>query len=278
VNRVIVDKELIRILHQAHARNIESAYRARMSVAGNPDGVGILDIDGARVFITREPWSWGNRAILSGNETPETIDKIISEFQKHGTQCHIELNPANFNFFAPESWNADFANMLIDKGLRFNSFRTVWYCEPCFTELNLADGFRIERFDYDEDVERQVADSYRMIKNAEFAKKRERTLRLDERSPGWIHYTAYKDEEPCGTATTFMNNEIAFLAWGFTRFEYRNQGIHHLLIKKRISDAARDKCRLVFTVTDFNIQSSTNLQRCGMHLAYNYVMMAKEPQ
>ncbi|MBN2379379.1 GNAT family N-acetyltransferase [candidate division WOR-3 bacterium] len=275
-SKQLVDKELITTLHKAHARSIESAYRARMSVRGDPEGCKILDIDGSRVFLSREPWSWSNRAILSGNETPETIEKILEAFSGFKTECHIELHPANFHFHAPQSWEADFANMLFDKGLRFDSFRSVWFCEPTNVEIKLGGGFRIERFDYDDDLDRQVADSYRMIKNAEFARKREDIIRVWERCPGYIHYNAYKDDEPCGTATLFIDNDIAFLVWGFTRSEYRNQGVHHMLIRRRISDAASEKCRLVFTVTDFNIQSSHNVQRCGMRLAYNYVMMAKE--
>ncbi|MBD3286501.1 hypothetical protein GF359_08040, partial [candidate division WOR-3 bacterium] len=89
MNQAIVNKEFVSMLHQAHADSIESAYMARMSVDGNPDDVKILDIDGARVFLSREPWSWSNRAILSGNETSQTIDKVVAEFEKHGTQCHI---------------------------------------------------------------------------------------------------------------------------------------------------------------------------------------------
>jgi hypothetical protein len=276
VNQIIVDKDLITTLHHAHADNIESSYRARMSAQGDPRDCKILDIDGCRVFLSREPSSWSNRAILSGNETPEIIEKIITAFAEYGTQCHIELHPANFHYYAPESWEADFANTLLDYGFRFDSFRSVWFSEPEHREFKPDEGFRIARYDHGGDVDSLVRDSYLMIKNKEFALEREKTLRIYESGPGWIHYYAYKGEEPCGTATTFIRKGIAYLAWGFTRVEYRNRGVHQCLIRKRISDAAIENCRLVFTVTDFNIQSSRNVQRCGMRLAYNYVMMSKD--
>ena len=34
---------------------------------------------------------------------------------------------------------------------------------------------------------------------------------------------------------------------------------------------------IIFTVTDFNYSSPANLQRCGTRLAYNYLLVRRDP-
>jgi hypothetical protein len=52
----------------------------------------------------------------------------------------------------------------------------------------------------------------------------------------------------------------------------QQEGIIH-----RVRDALGMNCRHIFTVTDFNFASPHNLQRCGFTLAYNYLLVRRDP-
>jgi RimJ/RimL family protein N-acetyltransferase len=78
-------------------------------------------------------------------------------------------------------------------------------------------------------------------------------------------------------STLFHRGDTAYLAWVYTGPSYRGRGFQTDAIRLRTRDAFGLGAKRVFTVTDFNFTSPRNLQRCGMRLAYNYLLVRRDP-
>lgn len=97
--------------------------------------------------------------------------------------------------------------------------------------------------------------------------------------PGWIHYLAYIDDQPIGTAAMYVTGELAWLGWAATREDARCKGAQSDLILRRMADAASAGCRwLVVETAEDNPEepnpSTRNLRRLGFQFAYlrpNYI-------
>ena len=93
----------------------------------------------------------------------------------------------------------------------------------------------------------------------------------------WISYVGYEKSEAASVSKLFIRNQIGFLAWGYTTKPHRGKGHHKLHVSERVRAAFSRGCEIVFSVTDFNIPSAMNLQKCGFRLAYNYLLLKRSP-
>jgi GNAT superfamily N-acetyltransferase len=153
----------------------------------------------------------------------------------------------------------------------------VWYCsreEP--DEERAGARHRIERFAPDR-VEDYVS-AARLVQPGENSTAESIAARSQ---PGWFDYVAYDDEaaggEPCAVGSLFVRSATAYLAWWYTHPDHRGRGLQQAGIRRRVRDAFDLGCDLAFTVTDFNFTSPANLQRCGFRLAYNYLLLRRDP-
>ena len=100
------DQSHVHMLQNAHADHIEALYREYLSVPGNPKNVEIKTFGETRTFYADGEWLQ-NRAIFTGNETPEQFDEVLSHFIDKSADCVIEINPSNFYRTDPFSWDAE---------------------------------------------------------------------------------------------------------------------------------------------------------------------------
>lgn len=268
------NRETIRRLQLAHAEHIASLYKGLANIPGNPRGVEIRQFGPARVYCADED-RMENRAIFTGNETPAELEQVAAFFSSRGRTCFVELNPANFCRSEPFSWNAELMPALLALGYRPDAFRCVWEAEarlerPSAQERPVIKGFAAGDADPWIDLCLQVegGDAAQQRRHAE-------ELLHAQSSEQWIHYIGYEAGKPVSTSTLFIHDGVGYLKWGFTQEPYRGRGHQQAHIERRLADAHARGCTRVFSVTDLGIPSATNLQRCGLTLAYNYVLMVK---
>jgi GNAT superfamily N-acetyltransferase len=275
---ILHDPSLVRALHQAYADKTESFFAGLQRAPGDPCRVRIRTFGSTRTFIAHGH-DWLNRVTLVGDETFEQLDEIIAYFAGHGQRCQVEWNPGNC--YRPDSWNDELGRRLLDRGFRPGGFRCVWVVRTAAA----ADEPPVEtppvsiRHFAAGELEEFLAVLGVMERHTDEQRARSRlNVMHGEGDARWRHYVGYVDDVPCCNATLFAGPRVAYLEWVQTLAAFRGRGCHHALIRRRLADAAAAGCELAFAVTDVGTQSARNLQRAGFRLAYNYVMLTREPQ
>jgi hypothetical protein len=304
------DRAHVRMLQNAHAGYIESQYRSMEQLPGNPQNVIIRTIGPAtRTFIARGN-RLENRAIFTGEEADEQIAEVLRHFVDHGANCVIEVNPANFYVNPPATWEKRLLKRLLELGCAIHDFRCVW-CR--FSPLPPGEGrvraiterrehrdedggathaqgnrphpnpppegegtkliHRCERFEADH-VGQYIALAKQIDAKVEWTEDRIAAMS----GPGWRHYILFDEQDvPASNGSLFIHGPSAYLAWWYTQPSHRGRGMQQEGITHRLRDAFAQGCKHVFTVTDFNFSSPNNLQRCGLTLAYNYLLLRRDP-
>jgi hypothetical protein len=266
------DREHVRMLQNAHADQIESAYGAMRSLPNNPAGVVIQRIGPTRTFIARGK-RLENRAIFTGEETDKQIDDVLRHFVEHQSNCVIEVNPANYYVNPPTTWEKRLLKRLLYRGCSIDDFRCVWSRWERPGPDEPAPQHRWEKFE-----SRELNGFIELSRAVEPRKQWTDLDRAEAARPGITHYIGFDERDgPCAISTLFVNGAMGYLAWSFTKAEHRGKGFQSDAIRLRVRDAFGRGCSCVFTVTDFNFASPRNLQQCGFRLAYNYLLLRRDP-
>lgn len=269
-------REIVRKLQNAHTDYIESIYRHLARLPGNPKGIEIVNVGDTRVFLSNEN-RLENRAIFTGNESLEELREVTSIFQRKGVDGYFELNPANFYRTAPFSWKSEILPALLDLGYFPGMFRCVWFQDRSGMDQTVrGDSKKVRRFLCD-DAEEYAAAKLKVEPVDDEDLEKEKSAIQYGFTRDWMNYVGYENDDPVSVSNLFLSNEIGYLAWGYTRSEYRRKGHHRLHVDARCRDAFASGCDLVFSVTDFNIPSSLSLQKSGFRLAYNYLFLETSP-
>lgn len=270
---LVHDRDSVTRLHQAYADKIESFFTGLQRCPGDPCQVRIRTFGSTRTFIAKgHPWL--NRVTLTGDETIEQLNDITAWFAEHGERCHIEWNPGNC--YKPDTWNDSLGRRLIEMGFRPRGFRCVWVAETADLPPR-EHAVTLRHFGADE-IEEFLA-VLAELEQQDDEQKAQARLKIiyGEGDSRWRHYVGYIDGTPCCNATTFAAAPFAYLEWAHTLESFRGRGCHSAMIQRRLADAHADGCGFAVAVTDVGNQSSFNLQREGFRLAYNYVMLIKNP-
>lgn len=261
----VVDKSLVERLFQVHADHLQEYF-----TGPNRE---IIKIGDTRAFVSAgsERTIFKKRMILAGDESPEVIDEIVATYDAYDVPCMAEINPANF--YSKKLKKGALTNYLLLKGFVPEEFRSVWYCETASSQLDLPENITIESFHHD--MQGAFLQDLAKVQIEAVEEGLGDEIKRSESNEKWIHYIAYVDRIPSATSTLFFSRNIGYLAWTFTRPEFRKQGLHGYLIKQRIRDAFTNGCDIAFSATSFNIQSARNLQTHGFRLAYNYTMFER---
>jgi len=273
-SRITHDRQLVRRLHQAYADKTEDFFKGLQQVPGSEAGVSLRTFGPARVLIARGH-DWLSRATLTGEETFERIDEIVAHFAERSQICHIEWNPGNCH--RPDSWDSELGRRLLELGFRPGGFRCVYARDLAQETGDRHSEVTIRRFGPDE-LEEYVDLVAPVEAWSEGQRSREAAnLIHGEGSEAWHHYVGSLDGTPCCVASLYTGDDTAYLEWSMTHPDFRRRGCHAAMIHMRLEDAAAAGCDLAFTITDVGTQSGKNLQREGFRLAYNYIMLKKDP-
>jgi len=198
------------------------------------------------------------------------VAAVLRHFVKHQANCVIEVNPANFYVNPPVIWEKRLLEQLVARGCRIGDFRCVWQRSAALEE---DESHRIECFG-PERIEEYVRLSMEVDPKKQWSE-------LDQAAvaqSGWRHYIGFVEDRPAALGSMFIGQKIAYLSFWYTNPGFRGRGLQQDGIRRRVRDAMAVGCELVFTVTDFNFSSPANLQRCGFSLAYNYLMVRRDPE
>ncbi|HEX8524713.1 MAG TPA: GNAT family N-acetyltransferase [Tepidisphaeraceae bacterium] len=263
------DRATVRLLQNAHADHIEASYRGLLSLANNPEQVIIQHFGPVRTFIAAGH-RFENRAIFTRAESPEQIDAVLQHFIARQSNLVIEINPANFYVDPPRTWEKRLLNHLLVRGCRIEDFRCVWFYRK---SDELTHPHRINAF-----LPHQVDEYIHFATQVDASAKWTAANRAAAAIPGKLHYVAFDESgTPAAVGGLFINNQAAYLSWWYTRPECRGQGFQRAGIQRRVRDALAAGCTHMFSVTDFNYASPRNLQACGFALAYNYLLLRRDP-
>src|SRR5205085_9698864 len=67
-----------------------------------------------------------NRAVFTGEESPDQIDAVLAHFADHASNCVIEVNPASHYVDPPKSWEQRLLKHLLSRHCYIDGFRCVW--------------------------------------------------------------------------------------------------------------------------------------------------------
>ena len=94
---------------------------------------------------------------------------------------------------------------------------------------------------------------------------------------GLHHYVGFAGDQPCALGSLFVKAQRGYLVYWQTMQQFRGRGFQQAGINRRVADAFDLDCERVFTVSDYNFASPRNLERCGFALAYNYLVVTRQP-
>jgi len=265
------DRPHVRLLHHAHADHIESIYRGLLSLPGNPANVVIQSFGPARTFIAAGN-RLENRAVFTGEETTGQIDSVLQHFIDHQSNLVIEVNPANFYVDPPRTWEKRLLKHLLHRGCVIHDMRCVWCRTLPRDRQDSATSHRILRFSSD-----QMDEYIKLALDVQVGGEWNTERRAGNFQPGWTHYIGFDADAPAAMGSLFISGPSAYLAWWFTHPAHRSRGLQQAGILRRVHDAFDADCTQAFTVTDFNFSSPANLQRCGFQIAYNYLLLRRDP-
>ncbi len=267
------NREMVVRLQNAHANHIENNYRQLMCLPGNPEGIEIVKIGDTKVFLSNRN-RLENRAIFTGNETLAELREVTACFDRKGVAGFFEINPANFFRSNPFSWRSEMVPALLELGYQPELLRCVWYLDEYHEPHEDGASIQIKGFTY-KDADELVAAKLLVEPVAQEKMERERKTIKHLFTAPWTYFIGYESGKPVSISKLFIEDQIGYLAWGYTVEEFRRQGHHRMHALSRVRHAFEADCDIVFSVTDFNVPSSLSLQKAGFKLAYNYLLMEK---
>ncbi len=262
------DRDNIRMLHNAHADHIEAKYREFLSMPGNPMNVETKRFGQTRTFYAKGD-RFENRAIFSGNETLDQFDEVLNHFAEKGVDCNIEINPANFYRTDPFSWNSEGVPYLLDRGCTIEGFRTVWVRDKPLQPEEQTFSLDCRPVDYEQ---------FAKVAPIIHGEPPEEDAPAFEPDSGVFYYVGFHGDQPVANSVMYFNGESGYLQSAITDPDFRRRGYHTQMTRMRVRDAFEMGAVRMFTVTDFNNQSSYNQQRNGFQLAYNYLLLVRKPK
>jgi Acetyltransferase (GNAT) family. len=227
----------------------------------NPEGIEIERFGNALCLYSRTmPWATFNTVKGITSTDIEYIDRIIDFYRTRDRKAQFEI--------VPSLADQQVLQRLSDRGFYQSGFHTSLYIEPTEFQDDDREQIRIEELREDQfhlyatihcrgtglsdDGIPYVAANNEVLYNR----------------PGWKFFIAYMNDEPAAVAVIYRKDGIASLTFAATLPEFRNQGLHQMLLKRRIAEAAHRHCRLAVSQCAFLSQSHRNMERIGMKIGY----------
>ncbi len=227
---------------------------------GNPEGIEIKRFGNALCLFSKTmPWGSFNTVKGITNSEIEYIDPIIDFYRERDRKVQFEI--------VPSFVDADFLKQLSDRGFYQSGFHST-FIEPMAFNDQLPEHIRIQELNEDQ------FETYATIhcrgtglpdNGIAPVAANNKVLFSQE---GWKFFIAYVNHEPAAAAVMYSKNNIASLTFAATLPAFRGNGLHQLLLKRRIEEAKRNNCRLVVGQCNFLSQSHRNMERIGMKIGY----------
>jgi GNAT superfamily N-acetyltransferase len=94
----------------------------------------------------------------------------------------------------------------------------------------------------------------------------------------WRLLLATVDGEHAGIGTLWLDGDVAFFSNGATVPRFRGRGVHRVLIRARLTHAARAGARIAYVDTTVSSIAERNLHRHGFRLVCHLGMWSRLPR
>jgi len=234
---------------------------------GNPFAAEVCQLGGAIALFGRRLGPLFNRVLDFSEGDVSVMDEAVRLYAERGLPCRVDLNP-----YAVGA--STFAH-LVEAGFRPFRYHEHLYGVPLVLEspVNLArDSVEVRVAG---EADREVwADVWRRgflevtgIAEADGELVAEATSNLAA-DPQWTLFLALCDGNPAGAAGLHVSNDVGSLVFAGTDPAFRGRGCQTALLRARLRKAATMGCELVAAQAALNAQSSRNMQRAGLSIAY----------
>lgn len=227
---------------------------------GNPEGIKLQRFGHAVCYYSKTmPWPSFNTVKGITSADLEYIEPILEFYRERGRKPQLEI--------IPEQANERLIRHLSELGLYPAGHHCSLIAEPRHI-LNPAEQVRLE------EVKEGQMELYATIhcRGAGLSDDgipyvtRNNEVLLHR--PGWKFYIAYVDDRPAAAAVMYIKDSKASLTFAATLPEFRQQGLHRLLLIRRITEAYATNCGLVVGQCTYLSQSHRNMEHVGMKLGY----------
>ncbi|WP_028540215.1 GNAT family N-acetyltransferase [Paenibacillus sp. J14] len=258
---LILSNTLVKDIENSEIEYMQDRMIAIRSRGGNPEGIEIKRFGNALCLYSKTmPWRAFNTVKGVTNEVSEYLTPIVDFFRERDRKIQFEI--------VPSLVNENTLKRISDRGFYQSGFHTSTYIEPQIFNDQLPEHITIQELSEDQ------FETYALIHcrgtglpDNGIAPVAANNKVLYNR-PGWKFFVAFINGEPAAAAVMYSNNGIASLTFAATLPEYRGNGLHQFLLKRRITEAKKNNCRLVVGQCNFLSQSHRNMERIGMKIGY----------
>jgi hypothetical protein len=260
---MIFPLELVARFEQHYADSVASLITHSLEVTGNPEGYALYRDGAIRATLSTNPRAgWATDTWGVGGQPVESVRRVVVEFfNRHGVPARMRVVPGGLT--------RELADALTSLGLRQVRFHTILWAplprpaEPVTEGADIREVSTVAELDAHIDIElsaygvpQEIIDRLRPLRRTWLA------------SPDRRFYLAYVDGRPAAEAILHWRGDLAYLEAAGTRPEYRRRGLQRALVRRRIADATKLGCRLIFGGADFEGVSRTNQMAGGLTVAY----------
>lgn len=241
---------------------------------GNPFAVQIERFGNVTAYLaaTAVEAGWWNRVNGMQEEDIVHLDDIMAFYRIYQQRFYIDMEPSTLTEVISKAFT--------ERGLYPVVGGTVLYGLPQLEEMSLPQGVAI-RESGAEEIHLLIqlwADGFEFPANDD--RNTIMAIRSDMFSvPGNRCYIAYVDDTPAAMAGLYIREGLSLLSGGATLPAFRKRGCHTALTQHRLSDAARAGCELVIGhAGGFGSISQNNMERAGLHIAYQMISWVGETE
>lgn len=215
-------------------------------------------------LVMRPVWYYRYFNVLKnvGRENEVAVDEALAWYRGHAVPCRVTVSP----FESSEGMLAGLSR----RGLRPVQFMSVLCRTLDGTEAAPSPGVTVRelaRSEFDVFLNLWLPEGPGMdraplapLVRAEFA--------------DWRCYVALVDGVAAAHAALYLTADVAVLAGGGTRPEFRGRGCQRDLLRRRLADAYRSGCALAVTQATPATTSQRNMERVGFQTAYTELILA----
>lgn len=262
-----ISPELTMRIEQVWANERAARAQGIMDRPGNPAGVALRRWGRAVAIragkIPASPWL--NRTVNLTAAEIDHVPELIAFYREAGVTGYLELSPAT----ASDALMA----ALAAQGARQCDFHCVTYGLPTVDVPAPAPGVEVHA------IGREELDTFLAVNQRGFGEPVEHApgLRFWYDLPGWTLYLATVDGAPAGAAILVVEGGVGYMASGATLPQFRGRGVQKAMLYRRVADAARAGCDLLFGQCAFGSISHHNQETCGLRTAYTKAIWMVRP-
>ncbi|MCR8644488.1 GNAT family N-acetyltransferase [Paenibacillus sp. N1-5-1-14] len=260
----VLTETLIKKIEQSEMDYMYDRVTAIQERPGNPEGIAVQKFGNALCLYSRTmPWAAFNTVKGFSSSDVDRINQIMDYYIGRGRKVQFEI--------VPSLVDQNVLKHLSERGLYQSGFHTSVYTELTASNVNVQ--VPSEYIEIEELQENQMM-TYASIHcrgtglsddGIPYVAANNQVL---YNRPGWKFFIAYYQKNPAAVAVMYTKDTTASLTFAATLPEYRNLGLHQLLIKKRIEEARKSNCKLVVSQCAFLSQSHRNMECAGMKIGY----------